>query len=91
MIRRILSLSILSFAGLCLPAQAANLDYIYLLNQSQFLQLSEDFGSALSYKPLQPSEPLGVLGFDIGIAATSTKWKTAPTTLRLSPIPCRHR
>lgn len=73
MIRRILTLSILSFAGLGLPAQAANLGNINLLNQSQFQQLSEDLGAALSYKPLQPSEPLGVLGFDIGVAATDTK------------------
>ena len=77
MIRRTLALSIISFGSLCLPAQAANLDYINLLNQSQFLQLSEDFGAALSYKPLQPSEPLGVLGFDIGIAATSTKMENS--------------
>jgi hypothetical protein len=71
-IRRIHFLSILGLAGLWQPAQAANLDNIGALNQSQFLQLSEDLGAALSYKPLQPSEPLGVLGFDVGIAATVT-------------------
>lgn len=73
MIRRTLALSILSLGSLSLPVQAANLDNIGALNQSDFRLLSEDLGAALSYKPLQPSEPLGVLGFDIGIAATATK------------------
>lgn len=73
MIRRTLTLSILSLGSLCLPAQAADLVAIGALSQSDFRLLSEDLGAALSYKPLQPSEPLGVLGFDIGIAATATK------------------
>ena len=77
MIRRTFALSILSLGSLGLPAQAANLDNIGLLNQTQFLQLSQDLGAALSYKPLQPSAPLGVPGFDIGIAATSTKMENS--------------
>lgn len=72
MTRRILGFTILGLTGICLPAQASNLN-ISGLNQTQFQQLSEDLGAALSYKPLQPAEPLGVLGFDIGIAATDTK------------------
>jgi len=72
-IRRTLALSILSLGSLCLPAQAADLVAIGAISQSDFRLLSEDMGAALSYKPLQPSEPLGVLGFDIGIAATATK------------------
>jgi hypothetical protein len=71
--RRILSLSILSLTGLCLPAQAANLNIGLLTSQAQFQALSEDLGAALSYKPLQPAEPLGLFGFDIGVAATDTK------------------
>jgi hypothetical protein len=71
--RRILAVSILSFAGLTLPAQASNLNLGALTSQSQFQLLSEDLGAALSYKPLQPSEPLGLFGFDIGVAATDTK------------------
>jgi hypothetical protein len=71
--RRILSLSILSLTSFCLPAQASSLNNIGALNQTQFQQLSEDLGAALSYKPLQPAEPLGLFGFDIGVAATDTK------------------
>lgn len=43
------------------------------LSQAEFRQVAEDLGSALSYKPLQPIEPLGFPGFDIGVAVTGTK------------------
>jgi hypothetical protein len=66
-------LSILSLAAASLPAVAADIDQLQALGQAQFRLLSEDLGAALSYKPLTPTEPLGVTGFDIGIAATSTK------------------
>ncbi|HLP97677.1 MAG TPA: hypothetical protein VK149_04465 [Sideroxyarcus sp.] len=67
------------------PAFAANnLNNLQALSASQFRALSEDLGSALSYKPITPAEPLGVSGFDMGIEVTSTKmskseqaWKTA--------------
>lgn len=45
--------------------------------QTQFRALSDDLGAALSYKGQTPAEPLGVTGFDIGIAATSTKLHNA--------------
>lgn len=41
--------------------------------QPAFQALSEDLGAALSYKGLTPTEPLGVIGFDIGIAVTSSE------------------
>lgn len=67
------------------PAFAANnINNLQALAQAEFRALSEDLGSALSYKPLTPAEPLGVTGFDMGIEVTSTKmtkseqaWKTA--------------
>ncbi|MBI4809472.1 MAG: hypothetical protein HY799_11075 [Nitrosomonadales bacterium] len=67
------------------PALAANdINNLQALAQSEFRALSEDLGSALSYKPITPAEPLGVTGFDMGIEVTSTKmtkseqaWKTA--------------
>jgi len=39
-------------------------------NQNQFRLLSEDLGSALHYRAQTPAEPLGVLGFDLGVAGT---------------------
>lgn len=53
-------------------AQAANLDSINRLTQDSFLKLSEDLGSALSYKAVAPGEPLGILGFDIGVELSAT-------------------
>lgn len=64
--------------------------------QSSFRAFSEDFGAALSYKPVTPAAALGITGFDIGvevtgtdIAKSSTAWSsltgtTSPGTL---PIP----
>lgn len=51
----------------------AEINGIQNLSQAEFRQLAEDLGAALSYKPLQPIEPLGFPGFDIGVAATGTK------------------
>ena len=56
-----------------LPAAAADINQIQTLTQDEFHKLSQDLGAALSYKPLTPAEPLGLFGFDLGIAATTTK------------------
>ncbi len=54
-------------------AQADDIDLTLLLGaQNDFRLLSEDLGAALSYKPVAPAEPLGLLGFDFGIEATAT-------------------
>jgi len=56
-----------------LPAAASNIDNLKALSQSEFRALSEDLGAALSYKPLTPTTPLGITGFDLGLAVTATK------------------
>ena len=56
-----------------LPATAAELNQIGGLTQDEFHKFTQDLGSSLSYKPLSPAEPLGLFGFDVGIAATVTK------------------
>jgi len=58
-----------------LPAFAGDITNIGNLTQDQFHRFTQDLGSALSYKPLAPAEPLGLLGFDIGVAGTYTKVK----------------
>ncbi len=63
---------LLLLAGVSLNASAATFSAMSLLSQSQFKDLSEDFGAALSYKSLQPAEPLGITGFDVSLEATST-------------------
>jgi hypothetical protein len=65
------------------PVWAANISNIGGLSQPEFKLFSEDMGSALSYKPITPAEPLGALGFDLGLEVTDTKlqnpglWTTA--------------
>lgn len=53
-------------------AFAADISTLNLLTQSEFRDLSEDLGAALSYKSVQPAEPLGVTGFDMGLEVTGT-------------------
>ncbi len=67
------SLVFVSLLGISLPAVAGDINNIKALSQPNFRLLSEDLGAALSYKPLTPTAPLGITGFDLGIAATSTK------------------
>lgn len=54
-------------------ANAAEINTLQLLTQAQFRGLSEDLGAALSFKPLIPSESLGLTGFDVGVAVSGTK------------------
>lgn len=69
------ALAALGFAAA--PLHAADIDALNLLNQTEFRLISEDLGAALSYKPLTPAEPLGVTGFDVGIAVTGTQIKNS--------------
>lgn len=43
-----------------------------LLNQAEFKLLTQDLGSAVSFKPLIPAEALGITGFDIAISTNVT-------------------
>jgi len=55
------------------PAWAQKIDRLQGLAQQEFRQLSEDLGGALSYRPLTPTEPLGITGWDLGVAVTGVK------------------
>ncbi len=64
----LISISSITFAAgndLVLPSTPG----AYL--QSEFKDLSETIGLLISYKPLAPAEPLGILGFDIGAEVTA--------------------
>ncbi len=41
-------------------------------DQGAFRGVSEDLGAAFSYKTLNPTEPLGVTGFNVGVVASYT-------------------
>lgn len=62
-------------AGLCtaqLASADSSLDTLEALNQAQFVEFSENLSAATSYKSVAPSEPLGIIGFDIGVGLSST-------------------
>src|SRR5258706_14214726 len=68
-------LVVLSLITVSLPAVAADINQIQTLTQDDFHKLSQDLGAALSYKPLTPTAPLGITGFDMGLAVTPTSIK----------------
>jgi hypothetical protein len=68
--------SLLRFCVLLCVAQPAwssnDITKLGVLSQPEFRVLSEDLGSAMSYKPLTPAAPLGTTGFDMGVEVTQT-------------------
>lgn len=87
---------ILFFAALLAivqPLQAADdIDNIGALAQDEFAGLSDDLNAILAYRGVQPAEPLGIIGFDVGVEATyidvesRSAWQTA-TGDDLSGVP----
>lgn len=74
-VKAILSLTLAGLFGLLpLPTYAAKYDVSIGdgdLSQSAFRDLSKQVGLAVAYHPLAPAEPLGLLGFDIGVEVTA--------------------
>ncbi len=66
-------LPLIALSCLAQSALAANNINNLNIGQTDFHNLSEDLGSALSYKPVTPSTTLGITGFDIGIDVTQTQ------------------
>jgi hypothetical protein len=54
------------------PALAGNITIGNLGSQADFRNVSEDLGSALSYKGVVPAESMGITGFDLGLEVTQT-------------------
>jgi len=72
LLRRVTATALLLAASL--PAVGKDIT-VQGLSQDDFHKLTQDLGAALSYKPLTPSAPLGLFGFDLGVAVTDTKIK----------------
>jgi hypothetical protein len=70
-----LSLVLAAGLGLAEPARAAKYDITIpsVYTQSQFHDFSEQLGLAIAYRALAPAEPLGLLGFDVGVEITAVK------------------
>ena len=65
--------------------------------QQNFKDLSKEIGFGLSYFPMAPAEPLGILGFDIAVEATALDinedkpyWKNMGDFPGMLPIPRLH-
>ena len=71
--------------GAATAGQAADdIDSLQLLNQREFRLLSEDLGSAVSFKSMIPSESLGVTGFDVGVSLGGVRLKHRDLLARAS-------
>lgn len=53
--------------------QAGALDSLELLSQDDFKTLSENLSAATHYRGITPAEPLGLIGFDVGVSLTATE------------------
>ncbi len=53
-------------------ANGETLDQVDNLGQAAFKGLAQDLAGALGYKAVAPAEPLGLIGFDVGIELTAT-------------------
>lgn len=62
-----------ALGALAFSAHAGDFNAIGLLNQAEFRAFSEDVASAISYKGMIPSEPLGITGFDVGVRVGATE------------------
>jgi len=76
MTRKLLPLLLLAGAGSA-AASGLTINNVQNLSQSDLRLVDEDLGAALSYKPLIPAAPLGVTGFDVGLAVTATSLKNS--------------
>ena len=92
--------TVIAALGIASPCFASDdIDNLQNLVQTEFKNLSQDLGAALSYKAVSPAEPLGLTGFDIGLEVTGTElnhsniWKKATTSgsgPSILPVPKLH-
>ncbi len=69
----LIALGLVSALLAATPARAQKVDQLQNIAQAEFRLLSEDLGGVLSYRGQTPTTPLGVTGFDVGIAVTASK------------------
>jgi len=68
--KRILAAAVLG--GWSVASMAGSVDGINTLSQPEFELITKDLMAAFSYKAGAPAEPLGITGFDVGLAVTVT-------------------
>ncbi len=93
-LRSLLSLSLFAFSASAIAS--TNFDSLNTLSSSEFALLAKDFTAAASYKAVQPGEPLGLTGFDLGVEVTGTQlesksiWQKAGADISVLPVPKLH-
>lgn len=60
----------ISFAAMQTQAVGSDIDLSGISNQRTFDRLIDQFGAVVSYNPVAPAEPLGTLGFEVGVAVS---------------------
>lgn len=63
---------VLSLPFQSVSAENIDIETINSTAQTTFEDFSEEIGLAIAYLPMAPAEPLGILGFDIGLEVTTT-------------------
>ena len=91
-LRHILAVLLVATASNLAPAD--DIDAIDRLSPSQFESFADDLVAALSYKSSSSAEPLGVLGFDLGLGVSLVRLENAESwgiatgsTTEYLPIP----
>ena len=55
------------------PAMASDIQFDRTMTQQMFKDFSQEAGAVVLYRAIGPAEPLGLIGFDIGVETTATK------------------
>ncbi len=69
--------NLVAIAGISLVFNAANAGSIDISSEPVLEAIAKDIGAAISYKAISPAEPLGLIGFDIGVEASFTQLESA--------------
>jgi len=65
-----LALGMMGFAGTA--SAVGDITALESVGQASFKAMSKDMGAAIGYKAMGDAEPLGIIGFDVGVALTAT-------------------
>ena len=70
-------LAAIAWAACANAALAADFTSLGALAQDEFQRLSQDLGAAIAYRGVTPATPLGITGFDVGVAVTDTRMENS--------------
>lgn len=85
-------LPLLAVLLISLPVYGDELDDLGALSQEQFTLLAEDLSAVLGFRGLQPAEPYGAIGFDVGFDVGSVQlgneavWQAAGADVSTLPF-----